>query len=119
MNDKLDTIRIENLVIFIYFILLLIYLYANQIEVNYIKYQNVIDKENYRILIFIVFLISFIISLLFTISNLNDLYEYEENSEVRKLKLLSFFAGIFIVIATGIYIYIINNNDNINLEVSL
>ena len=38
MNDKLEDINKENYIIIIYYILLTIYLYANYIETNYIKY---------------------------------------------------------------------------------
>lgn len=118
MNKKLNEIQIENYVIYIYFILLFIYLYANQIEINYINYQNEVDKEKYRTLLYIVFGISFIISLLYTISNINDLYECEKSKEIYDLKKLSTIAGILIVIATFIYIYIIYKDVDINLEIS-
>lgn len=118
MNKKLQEIKIENYIIYIYFIILGIYLYANQIEINYLYTQNEKAKENYRTLLYIVFGISFIISLLFTIANIKDLYEYEESKEIYNLKQLSTLAGILIVIATLIYIYIIYKDKNINLEIS-
>ena len=118
MNEKLNEIKIENYVIYIYFILLFIYLYANQIEINYLNYQNEKDKEKYRLLLYIVFGISFIISILFSIANIKDLYEYEESEEVYNLKKLSAIDGILIVIATAIYIYIIYKDEDINLEIS-
>ena len=117
MNEKLQEIEKENLVIFIYFILLFIYLYANTIEVNYLKYGNAEDKEKYRLLLYIVFGTAFIISLYFTYANIQDLNNPEE-PEVYKLKQLSALASILIVIATGIYIYIIYKDKDINLEVS-
>jgi len=55
MDDKLEEIRLENYIIIIYYVLLTIYLYANSIEVNYIKYNNEIDKERYKLLLYIVF----------------------------------------------------------------
>ena len=45
MNNKLKEINQENNVIFIYFILLIIYLYANKLEVDYLEYKNEKDKE--------------------------------------------------------------------------
>jgi len=55
MDDKLEEIRLENYIIIIYYVFLNIYLYANSIEVNYIKYNNEIDKERYKLLLYIVF----------------------------------------------------------------
>lgn len=118
MNKKLKQINLENYVIYIYFILLFIYLYANQVEINYLYNQNESDKEKYRLLLYIVFGISFIISFLFTISNIKELNEYESNQEIYDLKQLSTIAGILIVLATAIYIYIIYKDKDINLEVS-
>lgn len=119
INNKLKEIKIENIIIYIYFIILLIYLYANKIEINYLYYQNEIDKENYRKLLYIVFGVSLIISTLFTLANIKELYEYEENKEIYKLKELSAISGILIVIASIIYIYIIYKDKDINLEINL
>ena len=117
MDKKLQEIENENFIIGIYFILLTIYLYANTIEINYLKYQNERDKENYRLLLYIVFGTTFIITLYYTITNINDLKE-NESIEVQKLKELSTFATILVLIATIIYIYIIHKDKNINLEVN-
>lgn len=118
MNDKLQEIENENFIIGIYFILLTIYLYANTIEVKYLKYKKVQDKENYRLLLYIVFGTTFIITLYYTITNLNDLKK-NQNIEVQKLKELSTIATILILISTIIYLYIIHEDKNINLEVNL
>lgn len=117
MNGKLKEIENENIVIFIYFILLFIYLYANTIEVNYIKYGNNEDKKTYRNLLFLVFSVAFIISLYYTINNYKNLNN-TNNNEIYNLNILSLLANILIVIATGIYIYLIYKDENIDLEVS-
>ena len=117
MNEKLQQIKEENIVVFIYYILLAIYLYANTVEVNYIKYQQESDKEKYRTLLYIVFGISFIITLYYTIESINDLQTFE-TLEIQKLKELSTLANILILTATAIYLYIIYKDQDINLEVS-
>lgn len=117
MNKKLQEIKIENFIIIVYFILLIIYLYANTIEVEYLKYQNELDKEKYRLLLYVVFGISFVITLYYTIESINDLNELSEE-ETFILKQLSAFANILILIATFIYLYIIYKDKDINLEVS-
>lgn len=117
MNEKIKEIKEENIVIFIYFILLFTYLYANKIEIEYLKYNNDTDKEKYRILLYIVFGVSFLITLYYVIESINELkkYEYEE---LYQLKELSLVANILILIATSIYLYIIYKDKNIDLEVS-
>ena len=116
-NKKLQEIELENYLIIIYFILLLIYLYANTIEVNYIKYGNDKDKEKYRSLLYIVFGTTLIISLYFTIDNIKNLNN-NENQEIYKLKELSTIANILVLIASIIIIYIIYKDKDINLEIS-
>lgn len=118
MNEKLEEIKIENYIIYIYFILLAIYLYANTIEVNYIKYNNEYDRDKYRIMLYIVFGTSLLITIYYTIDSINNLQKYD-NDELYKLKELSTIANILILIATIIIIYIIYKDKDINLEVNL
>ncbi len=117
MNDKLQEIKIENYIIYIYFILLSIYLYANTIEVNYIKYGNQIDKDKYRMLLYIVFGTTFIITLYYSIESIKELKE-TTNEEIYRLKELSTLANILVLIASIIIIYLIYKDKDINLEVS-
>ena len=117
MNEKLKEIKIENYIISIYYILLTIYLYANTIEVNYIKYGNQTDKDKYRLLLYIVFGTTFIITLYYSIESLKSLKEITDE-EVYKLKELSTIANILVLIASIIIIYIIYKDKDINLEVS-
>lgn len=117
MNDKFEEIKEENIIIFIYFILLFIYLYANKTEINYLKYKNEKDKDKYRLLLYIVFGLTFIITLYYVVESLNSLNIYESNN-IYKLKELSLLSNILVLIATGIYIYIIYQDKDIKLEVS-
>lgn len=117
MNNKLKDIKIENNIIYIYFILLSIYLYANTIEINYIKYKNVEDKEKYRLLLYVVFGVSLIITLYYSIENIKDLQE-KSPPHIKNLKELSTIASILILIASIIILYIIYKDKDINIEVS-
>lgn len=116
-NDKLQEIELENYIIVIYFILLLIYLYANKIEVNYLKFGNELDKDKYRNLLYIVFGTTFIISLFFTINSIIDLNKSDEY-EIYKLKELSTIANVLVLIASIIIIYLIYKDKDIVLEIN-
>lgn len=118
MNKKIQQIEKENIVICIYFVLLFIYLYANTVEVEYIKYGNDEDKEKYRMLLYIVFGTTFILSLYFTIEGIKDLNNCDK-LELYQLMKLSTLANILIVITSIIFLYIIYKDKDINLEVSL
>ena len=69
-------------------------------------------------MLYIVFGVSFIITLYYTIYSINDLSFYE-NERVYELKKLSSIANILVLIATLIYLYIIYQDKDINLEVNL
>ena len=117
MNEKLEEIKIENFIIIIYYILLTIYLFANTIEINYIKYGNDKDREKYRLLLYIVFGTTFIISLFYSIEGIKELQK-QNDTEVYKLKELSTIANILVLIASIIILYIIYKDKDINLEIS-
>lgn len=117
MNDKIKEIEEENFIIFIYFILLFIYLYANNIEINYINYNNESDKEKYRLLLYFVFGTSFFITLYYVINEINNNKNFD-SYEIYKLNKLSTIANIMVLIATGIYLYIIYKDDDIDLEIT-
>ena len=116
-SEKLQEIELENYIIIVYFILLLLYLYANQIEVNYLKYKNEEDKEKYRTLLYIVFGTTFLITLFFSISSIKDL-KITKDPEIYKLKELSTIANILVLIASIIIIYLIYIDKDIILEIN-
>lgn len=116
--NKLKDIKIEYLVVIIYFILLIIYLYAKEFEINYLKYKNIKDKETYRLLLYIVFGITFIITLIYCISNYNDL-KNEINNKQKQLEQLSLIANIFALITISICLYIIYLDKDLSLEINL
>ena len=117
MEEKLDDIKKENYIIFIYYILLTIYLYANYIETQYIRYGNEIDKDKYRMLLYIVFGTTSIVTLYYTIEGVKD-YNKILDLDVRKLQELSNIANVLVLVASIIILYIIYRDKDINLEVS-
>lgn len=118
MNEKLEEIQLENKIIIIYYILLTLYLYANKVEINYLQYNNQEDKDKYRLLLYIVFGTTALITFFYTIESIKSLDKYDSD-ENQKLKELSTLANILILIASLIIIYIIYKDKDINLEVSL
>ena len=115
MDDKLREIEIENYIVYIYFIILGIYLYANNIELDYLRYGREEDKEKYRMLLYIVFGTTFIITLFYSVESLYDLNNTNDY-EVYKLKELSTIANLLVLVASVIIIYTIYKDRDINLE---
>ena len=117
MNNKLEEIQLENKIIIIYYILLTLYLYANKVEIEYLQYGNQEDKYKYRLLLYIVFGATALITFFYTIESIKSLEQYD-STEIKKLKELSAIANILILIASIIIIYVIFKDEDINLEVS-
>ena len=117
MNSKFEEIKEENNLIGIYFILLIIYLYANRVEIKYLESNNNLNKDEYRILLFIVFGVSFLITLYYVINGFDEL-DKSNYDEIYDLKYLSIVANVLILVATGIYLYIIYKDKNIDLEIN-
>lgn len=118
IEGKLKEIKIENIVLVIYIILIILYYYGNQIELQYLKYQNQYDKERYRTILYIVFGTVFVISLLYSIASLRTLEE-KTNEEHYELEQLSAVANLLALSAIVIYLYIIYKDKDINLEVTI
>ena len=118
MNEKLEEIQLENKIIIIYYVLLTLYLYANKVETEYLQYGNQEDKDKYKLLLYIVFGVTALITFFYTIQSIKSLEQYD-SIEIQKLKELSTLANILILIASLIILYVIYNDKDINLEVSL
>ena len=118
MKEKLHEIKQENYFLIIYLILIFLYYYANIVETNYVKYQNKLDLEKYRNLLYIIFGTSFLIALYYTISEYQKLKTIND-CEVYKLEKISTIANLLILIATSLYLYIIYQDKFINIEVTL
>lgn len=123
MKDKLDRlndIKIENFIWIIYIIIIILSYYANKIETKYILYNNQKDKEEYRKLLLIIFIILTIIYIFFTYESYKDVKELDDNDSMMKKKLtyLSALASTLILISGIIYLIIVLQDENIDLEIA-
>lgn len=123
MKDKLDRlndIKIENFIWIIYIIIIILSYYANNIETKYILYNNPKDKEEYRKLLLIIFTILTIIYIFFTYESYKDVKELDDNDSMKKKNLtyLSALASTLILISGIIYLIIVLQDENIDLEIA-
>lgn len=118
--DKLNDIKIENFIWIIYIIIIILSYYANKIETNYILYNNPKDKENYRKLLLTIFTTLTIIYLYFTYESYKDIKELKITDTKKKKNLthLSALASTLILISGIIYLIIILEDENIDLEIA-
>lgn len=123
MNDKLDRlndIKIENLVWVIYIGIIILSYYANYKEKNYILYNDEKSKKEYQNLMIIIFSILLIIYFYFTKDSYTDLKDLNVYDSVKKKNLYyaSFIGSLLILISGIIFLMIAIFDDNIDTEIA-
>jgi len=116
-NSRIKEIDIENVIFVIYYIIITLSIIDNYIEKKYLIYRNEEDKQTYRNLLFIIFVIAFLIYLYYTIAGIKGLKNITD-PEVKKLNELSVLASILVLISGAIYLYIIYQDRDINVEIA-
>lgn len=116
-SDRLKTIDIENIIFIIYYVIITLSIISNEIEKKYLIYGNERDKNKYRNLLFIIFGIVFLVYLYYTINGFQDLRQATD-PEIRRLSELSLLANILVLISGAIYLYIIYQDRDINVEIA-
>ena len=79
---------------------------------------NDYDRTRYRILLYIIFGIAFLVYLYYTIDSYKTLKEVSYDDENRKLYELSFLASFLVLISGCIYLYIISNDEEDRVELA-
>lgn len=119
-NNLIKKLEIENFIWYIYIILILLSIYGNVFEKNYILTKNNYYKNIYRNITIFVFVIALIIYIYYfyesynTINNLNHCTEKKKN-----LNELSFFATTLILISGIIFVYIAIVDEDLDVELAL
>ena len=127
--DRLNDIKIENYIFIIYYIIITISLYANKVDkekfegfkkekvnINEQKYGKEI-REKYRKLLFVIFGMAFLVYLYYTISNYDDYIE-DNNPNSKRLNGLTFLASFLVLISGTIYLYVIYEDKDVNIELA-
>ena len=113
---RIKQTKIEDFIFYVYYIIITLALYANVVERKFLINKNDYDKEKYRHLLLIIFIIAIIIYLYNVISSHNDFKNSDEYTKY--LNKLSLIASILILISGLIYLYIINQDRDIGVEIA-
>ena len=116
--ERIKDTRIEDFIFIIYYLIITLSLYSNKIERDYLYTGNDYDKTRYRILLYIIFGIAFLVYLYYTIDSYKTLKEVSYDDENRKLYELSFLASFLVLISGCIYLYIISNDEEVRVELA-
>lgn len=116
--ERIKDTRIEDFIFIIYYLIITLSLYSNKIERDYLYTGNDYDKTRYRILLYIIFGIAFLVYLYYTIDSYKTLKEVSYDDENRKLYELSFLASFLVLVSGCIYLYIISNDEEDRVELA-
>lgn len=111
--DRIRETKIEDYIFIIYYIIITLSLISNKIEREYLITNDNVKKEEYRILLFIIFGIAFLVYVYYFISGLSGL-----NDDDNKLNRLSVLASFLVLISGSIYLYIIFNDNDLSVELA-
>jgi len=116
-KERIKETKIEDFIFYIYYIIITLSLYANKIEREYLVTKNENTRETYRTILFIIFGTATLVYLYYTISGIKDLNS-SKNEETKRLNELALLASSLVLISGIIYLYIIYQDKNINVELA-
>ena len=120
LEERFKEIKIENIILIIYYVLISFCLYANNVEKNYFLTGNNNSKELYRKLNISIFTVAIIIYLYFTYDGYKALKNLNINDSLKKKNLtnLSFIGSFLILISGFIFLYIAYTDEEIETEIA-
>lgn len=117
--DRLNAIKTENIIWVIYIGIIVLNFIANNYETNYIKYNDNKSKDDYRNLMLLIFSILVIVYFRILKDSLRDVKKTSYlNNKVSKLNKLSFIGSLLVFISGIIFLYIIYNDTDIDVEIA-
>ena len=120
LNEKLNQLKIENFIWFIYIGIIFLSWYANSLEKKYFLHKDAESKEKYRKVMIFIFSILIIVYLYFLKDSYDDLKNINECDTDKKKNLiyLSFVASLLIAISGFIFLYIAYQDEEIDVELA-
>lgn len=120
LENRLKSIRNENIIWFIYFIIIGFCLYANKYEKEYFLTGNEYSKKIYRYLSIGIFTVATLIYLYFVYTDYHAVKNLKctDSEKKKNLTKLSFIGSLFILMSGIIFIYILYEDQDIETEIA-
>lgn len=120
LKEKLDELKKEEYVWFIYVGIIILSFYSNNLERSYYLTGNNMSKEKYKSIIILIFSVLLIVYSYFVKSSYDDIKKLSKYDTLKKkdLTYLSFIASTFILISGVIFWYIAIIDDNLDIELA-
>ena len=120
LHKKLNQLRIEDFIWFIYIGIIFLSWYSNNLERKYFIYNDLISKKNYRETMIFIFSILIIVYFYFVKDSYDDVRNltiYDTDEKI-KLTYISFIGSILIAISGIIFLYIAIKDKEIEVELA-
>ena len=120
LKEKINEINVENIIWIIYIGIILLSWYSNSLEKKYYVKKDIKAKEEYRLVMIIIFAILLVIYIYFLFSSIKTIKNLKANSSSKKkeLALLSLIASLLIAISGIILLYIAHVDNDIDVEIA-
>lgn len=120
LDKKLKQLKIEDFIWIIYIGIIFMSWYANSLERKYFIFNDKNSQEKYRKTMIIIFSILVIIYLYVLKGSYDDLKNINvfDSEEKKKLLFMSFIGSLLVAISGFIFLYIILEDEEINVEIA-
>lgn len=118
IENRLKQIKNENIIFFIYLIIIFLSFYSNRLEKKYLIFNNEKAKEKYRDILIAIFSIAVIVYIYYVYDSYTSLKDDNQNQKVKKLNNLSFFASSLVLISGLIFLYIAYVDKDVSVELA-
>lgn len=120
LNERLKTLKTEDFIWVIYIGIILASWYSNALERKYLLTNDKNSKERYRTIMLIIFSILVVCYLYFLNDSYKDLKDITEStpSKIKELTYLSFIGSLLVAISGVIFLYIIIQDQDLNVEIA-
>lgn len=120
ISKRLEEIRTEDFIWIIYVAIIFLSWISNHIERKYFLNNDLKAREDYRKIMAIIFITIIVVYIYFLKDSIEDLMELKpsDSNEKKFLTFLSFIGSLLVTISGFIYLYIIINDQDINVELA-
>ncbi len=119
LANRLEELKKEDFIWIIYIAIIILSLYSNVVERDYLITKNEISKNKYRLFNIIIFSVLVLIYIYFTKSSYDSYQEAKlENDNDIKYHYLAFLAALLTLLGGIIFLYIVLNDENISVEIA-
>ena len=118
IKERIKQIDVENIIFWVYLVIILLSFYANKLEKNYWITKNENSKIGYRNIQIVIFSIALLVYIYYANSSYQSLKEKPLSPHTQYLNKLAFTASSLVLISGVILLYIAYYDKDLNVELA-